>query len=79
MNGMPPSARLVGIGFYVAICIAGGTILGRWLDGEFDTGKVLTLAGLALGLGMALWGGIRQLMDVLHEIDRRRIERKQGE
>ena len=76
MNSMPPSARLVGIGFYIALCIALGTIGGRELDRTLDTGTAFTLAGLGLGLVLALWGGVRQLMDVLAEINRRRTEDK---
>jgi len=79
MDTLPPSARLVGIGFYIGLCIALFTIGGRELDKVFDTGKVLTMAGLALGLTLALWGSIRQLMDVLRAIDRRRTERTRGE
>ena len=76
MNGMPPSARLVGIGFYVAICIVLGTIGGREVDRALDTGTAFTLAGLALGLVLAIWGAVRQLMDVLDLINRRRTEDK---
>ena len=71
MDGMPPSARLVGIGFYIALCIALGTIGGRELDRALDTGRLFTLVGLGLGLTLALWGGTRQLMDVLNAINRR--------
>ena len=76
MGDLPPSARLIGIGFYVGICIALGTVGGRELDKALDAGKLFTLLGLALGLIMALWGGVRQLMDVLNEINRRRTEGK---
>jgi hypothetical protein len=74
MAGMPPSARLVGIGFYVGLCIALATLGGRELDRALDTGRVLTLVGLAFGLVLALWGGIKQLLDVLDDINRRRVE-----
>jgi len=77
MDGMPPSARLVGIGFYIAICIVLGTLGGRELDRALDTGRLLTLLGLALGLVLALWGGFHQLMEVLADIERRRTEGKQ--
>jgi hypothetical protein len=72
MDGLPPSARLVGIGFYVALCIALGAVGGRELDRALDTGVALTLLGLGVGLGLALWGGIRQLLDVLNAINRQR-------
>ena len=72
MGGLPPSGRLIGIGFYIALCIIAGTLGGRELDKLFDTGRWLTIAGLALGLFLALYGGIQQLMEVLADINRRR-------
>jgi hypothetical protein len=77
MGSVPPSARLVGIGFYVGICIAGCTIGGSELDKVFDTGKLLTVVGLVLGLTIAIWGGLHQLFEVLNEINRRRLGGKQ--
>lgn len=76
MDGLPPSARLVGIGFYVAICIAGGALLGQLLDSELDTDIVFTLLGLLLGIAAGLWGLVTQLQEVLAAIDRKRTERK---
>jgi hypothetical protein len=72
MDTLPPSARLVGIGFYIAICIVAGTLGGRELDKAFDTGRLLTVIGLTVGLVLALYGGLRQLMDVLEAIRRGR-------
>ena len=72
MDALPPSARLVGIGFYVALCIVLGAIGGRELDRALDTDKVFTLLGLFLGLILALWGGVRQLLDVVRAIDQGR-------
>jgi hypothetical protein len=77
MNDMPPSARLVGIGFYVALCIVLGTLGGRELDKALDTEPIITVAGLLFGLFLALWGGARQLLDVMAAINRRRTEGKQ--
>ena len=65
MGGLPPALRLVGIGWYVALCIAAGVVGGVWLDGKFGTSPLLTLAGLFLGLFLAFWGGYRMLMDVI--------------
>jgi hypothetical protein len=73
---MPPSARLVGIGFYIALCIVLGTLGGRELDKALNTGNVMTILGLGVGLALALAGGLHQLMDVLNEINRRRTEGK---
>jgi len=80
LNGsITPAYRLVGIGFYVGFCIVGMTIGGRELDKLLDTGKVLTLVGLTLGLVMAIWGGIRQLFEVLAEIRARQTGRTKSE
>jgi hypothetical protein len=72
VEGLPPSARLLGIGFYIAICIVLFTVGGKLLDAEFDTGKLFTLVGVAVGLVCALYGGVRQLLEVLDAMNRRR-------
>ncbi len=65
MGGLPPALRLVGIGWYVALCITAGVVGGVWLDGKFDSSPFLTLAGLFAGLVIAFFGGYRMLMDVI--------------
>ena len=72
MQGLPPSAQLIGIGFYIALCIVLGTLGGRELDKVVGTNTVFTVLGLILGLVSALYGGIRQLMQVVADINRRR-------
>jgi Putative F0F1-ATPase subunit Ca2+/Mg2+ transporter len=67
---LTPAIQLLGLGSYVAVCIAGGTIGGYFLDGALGTGRILTLAGLALGLVAALYGGYRMLMDTIADINR---------
>lgn len=57
--------RLVGLGWYVAACISGGTFLGVWLDSLLGTKVLLTLTGLALGLIAAFWGVLRLLAPIL--------------
>ena len=78
---LTPAVQLLGLGSYVAVCIAGGTIGGYFLDGALGTGKVLTLGGLALGLVAAFYGGYRMLMDTLADIQRweERAARKRAE
>jgi Putative F0F1-ATPase subunit Ca2+/Mg2+ transporter len=65
MGGLPAALRLIGIGWYVAFCIAAGVGGGVWLDDRFGLSPLLTLTGLFLGLLLAFWGGYRMLMDVL--------------
>ncbi len=65
LNRMPPTARLIGIGWYFVVCIVGGIIGGLLLDRWLGTDPWLTMTGLALGLGLAFYGGYQMLMDVL--------------
>jgi Putative F0F1-ATPase subunit Ca2+/Mg2+ transporter len=76
---LTPAVQLLGLGSYVAVCIAGGTVGGFYLDEALGTGRFLTLGGLALGLVAALYGGYRMLMDTLADIQRweERAARKQ--
>ena len=76
MGNVGPAAQLLGIGTYVALCIVLGTLGGRGLDGQFDTGNLLTVIGLFLGLVLAIYGGLQQLFQVLHQIDATRKEGK---
>jgi hypothetical protein len=68
---MPPTARLIGIGFYIGVCIAVGALGGRELDKLLDTGKLMTVSGLVLGVFLALYGGLTQLLEVVKLINRR--------
>ncbi len=54
-------ARLLGVGWYVAICIVGGVWGGVWLDEKLGTGPLLLLIGLMLGLVIAGLGVYRML------------------
>lgn len=65
MNRLPPSARLIGIGWYFAVCIVIGVVGGLLLDRAVGTEPLLTLIGLFLGLVLAFYGGYQMLMEVL--------------
>ena len=58
-------ARLVGVGWFVGITIAGGAIGGLALDGWLGTKPVLTVVGVLLGLAVAVVGMYRMLAAVL--------------
>ena len=65
MNGLPPAARLMGIGWYFAVCIIAGVMGGFFLDKVTGTTPLLTLLGMMLGLVLAFYGAYRMLIDVL--------------
>lgn len=65
MDRLPPTAQLIGIGWYFAFCIVIGVVGGVLLDRVAGTDPLLTLVGLFLGLFFAFYGGYRMLMDVL--------------
>ena len=54
MPRQPASPReLIGIGSAIAGLIAGGMLLGWFIDTRADTSPVLTLVGLAVGMASA--------------------------
>ena len=55
-------ARLLGVGWYVAICIVGGVWGGVWLDEKLGTSPLFLLIGLMLGLVIAGAGVYRLLV-----------------
>ncbi len=65
MQRLPPTARLIGIGWYFVVCIVGGLVGGVLLDRVFDSRPILTLIGLLLGLLFAFYGGYQMLKEVL--------------
>ena len=64
---MGKALRLLGIGWYVALCILGGGLIGLRLDSWLDLSPVLTLLGLAAGLALAIFGMYRMLLAVLSD------------
>lgn len=67
LTRLPPAARLIGIGWYFAICIVLGIGGGVALDTWLDTTPWFTLLGLALGLFLAFYGGYQMLREVIGE------------
>ena len=58
-NAQPAWLRLAGLGFELAASIAGGGLLGWWLDGRFGTAPRWLLTGLGIGIVGGLYNLIR--------------------
>ena len=69
--------QLVGVGWYVAICIIGGLFGGLWLDGRLDVLPVFTLIGVVLGTVMAFYGIYRMVLPLLN--NDQGLEKRNGE
>ena len=74
MQRLPAGLRLLGLGWYVAICIVLGILGGLWLDDK--TGKIplFTLLGLFLGLISAFTGLYRIVNETVEDQDRQERE-----
>lgn len=65
LGRLPASVRLLGMGWYVALCIGGGAGIGVVFDELVGTKPILTMLGLGLGLFSAFIGGYFLLVRVL--------------
>ena len=50
------AARFVGIGWFIVLCIGGGTFGGRWVGQQAGNEPIFTLVGLGLGVAIAVYG-----------------------
>ena len=60
MGRWKAALKLIGVGWYIAVCIIAGIAVGRWLDIKLDT-SLLWIAGLLLGIFIAFYGVYRML------------------
>ncbi len=58
---------LIGIGFFIGGCLVLGALGGMWLDRRLGTEPFLALAGLTLGLIVAMFGIYRKLRRGMQE------------
>jgi hypothetical protein len=65
MGRLPPVVRLLGIGWYFALCIIIGIVGGVLLDRQVEKDHIFTLVGLFLGLVLAFFGGYILLLEEL--------------
>ncbi len=62
MDRLQAALRLVGMGWFVGICIVLGILGGRWLDDRFHTRGLLIVVGLIVGLAVAFYGVYRMIL-----------------
>ena len=62
MDRLQAALRLIGLGWYVGICIVLGILGGRWLDDKFHTRGILIVVGLIVGLAVAFYGVYRMIL-----------------
>jgi F0F1-type ATP synthase assembly protein I len=57
-NSEPPGLwQLVGVGTTMAVLIAGGLLVGLFIDSRAHTVPVFTLVGLGIGMAATCWYG----------------------
>jgi F0F1-type ATP synthase assembly protein I len=62
MSRWVAAARLLGVGWFIGICIILGVVGGLWLDNKFITSPVLVIVGLILGVIIAFYGVYRMIL-----------------
>ena len=64
MNRWLAALKLVGVGWYISVCILLGVLAGRWLDGKLNSEPLWLIIGLLLGVIVAFYGVYRMLPGV---------------
>jgi len=64
MSRWGAALRVVGVGWYIGVCIVLGVFAGHWLDDKLDT-SLFWVAGLILGIIVAFYGVYRMLLPVI--------------
>ena len=64
--------QMVGMGWYVAVCIVLGVLAGLWLDRKFETSPVFLLAGTLLGVVTAFFGMYKLMAPFLQDSSQNR-------
>lgn len=66
-----PAFRLVGVGFSLAFWMVAGALLGRWLDGRYETAPALTVLFLVLGMSLGFYDAYRRLRELVKDTGRK--------
>lgn len=65
MSRWVTALRLIGMGWYIGVCIVLGVLGGLWLDSKFNTKPVLAIVGLILGIIVAIYGTYRMVLTAI--------------
>ena len=76
MSGWRLAMQMVGLGWYVAVCIVLGVLAGLWLDNKFETSPIFLLAGTLLGVVTAFFGMYKLMAPFLKDSAQDRANRE---
>ena len=62
MSRWGTALKVVGVGWYIGICIVLGVWGGLWLDSKLNTKPILVIVGLVLGIIVAFYGVYRMVL-----------------
>ena len=62
MDRFQAALRLIGLGWFVGICIVLGVLGGRWLDERLHTRGILIVVGVIGGVAVAFYGVYRMIL-----------------
>ncbi len=65
MNRWAAALRLVGVGWYIGVCIVLGVLGGLWLDSKYGTKPLWLIVGLVLGIVVAVYGVYQMLQPLI--------------
>ena len=66
-SGFGLALRLLGMGWYIALCIVLGVGGGLWLDRRLNVLPLFTLVGVVLGSALAFYGVYKMVAPLLGE------------
>lgn len=67
MSGWRLAMQMVGLGWFVAVCIVLGVLAGLWLDRKFETSPIFLLTGTLLGVVTAFYGMYKLMAPFLQD------------
>jgi ATP synthase protein I len=62
MQKWQASFRIIGFGWFIALAILLGVMVGIWLDNKLGTRPLFIIIGLFLGLAVAIYGAVKMLL-----------------